>query len=218
MKKLLSALLALLMVFSAALTASAEEGNVVYSGDAGSFIFQPGSEYSPTDLFPDFKNVMPGDSLTQAIQIRNDASNKVKIKVYMRALGAHADSQAFLSQLQLQVEQNGDSILFQAPADQTAQLTDWVLLGTVYSGGTIDLDVTLHVPVELDDQFSNAVGYLDWQFMVEEYPVEPQDPKPPQTGDETPLGLYVGILVGSAVILVILIILLLKKKKKDEEK
>ena len=217
MRKLLSLTLALLLVFSAVVSASAEDGNVVYSGDAGNFIFQPGSDYSPTDLFPDFKNVMPGDSLTQAIQIRNDASNKVKIKVYMRALGAHEDSAQFLSQLQLQVEQNGDSVLFQAAANETAQLTDWVCLGTVYSGGTIDLDVTLTVPVELDNSFSNAVGALDWQFMIEEYKIEPSDPKPPQTGDDTPIGLYVGILAGSAVILAILVVPFIKKKKNDEE-
>lgn len=216
MKKIVSLILALVIVCACAFTASAENGNVIYSGDAGQFIFQPGSEYSLTDLFPNFKDVMPGDTLSQQIQIRNDASNKVKIKVYMRSLGAHEDSVEFLSQLQLRVEQVSDTILFEAPADQTAQLTDWVYLGTVYSGGTVDLNVLLDVPVELDNAFKNAVGYLDWQFMIEEYPIEPEDPKPPQTGDETPIGLYVGILAGSAAILVILILLFVKRKKKEE--
>lgn len=218
MKKIFSLLLALCVIACAAVSASADQqGNVVYSGDSGNFIFQPGTDYSVTDLFPELKNLMPGDTATQTIQIRNDASKKVKIKIYMRALGAHADSAALLSQLQLLVEQNSDTVLFEAPADQTAQLTDWVYLGTMYSGGTIDLDVTINVPVELGNEFSNAVGYLDWEFMVEESPVEPTDPKPPQTGDETPLGLYMGIMAGSAVILVVLVILFVVKKKKNEE-
>lgn len=216
MKRILSLIFALMILCSAAFTASAEDGNVIYSGDAGQFIFQPGSEYSLTDLFPNFKDVMPGDTLSQQIQIRNDASNKVKIKVYMRSLGAHEDSVAFLSQLQLRVEQVSDTILFEAAADQTAQLTDWVYLGTLYSGGTVDLNVLLDVPTELGNEFKNAVGYLDWEFMIEEYPIEPEDPKPPQTGDETPVELYIGVLAGSAVILVILILLFVKKKKKEE--
>ena len=88
MKKIFSLLLALCVIACAAVSASADQqGNVVYSGDSGNFIFQPGTDYSVTDLFPELKDLMPGDTATQTIQIRNDASKKVKIKIYMRALG-----------------------------------------------------------------------------------------------------------------------------------
>lgn len=216
MKRVLSCALVLALLMSIAMTASAADGNVIYSGDSGKFIFQPGSEYSPTDLFPNFKDVMPGDTLSQPITVKNDASNKVKIKVYMRSLGAHEDSVEFLSQLQLRVEQVSDTILFEAPADQTAQLADWVCLGTLYSGGQVDLNVLLDVPVTLDNDFKKLVGYLDWEFMIEEYPIEDTDPIVP-TGDETPVGLYIGVLAGSAAIIAILIVLLTKKKKKEDD-
>lgn len=216
MKKILALILAVTLVGSAAITGSAADANVTYSGDAGSFVFQPGSEYSLTDLFPNFKDAMPGDTLTQRIELRNNASNKVKVKVYMRSLGGHEISQEFLSQLNLRVEKVGDTVMFDATAEQTAQLTDWVCLGTLYSGGSVQLDVLLDVPTTLDNRFQNQVGYLDWEFMIEEYPIEPEDPKPPQTGDETPLTLYVGLLAGSAMILAVLIVLLAKKRKKDQ--
>ncbi|MBE7000572.1 MAG: LPXTG cell wall anchor domain-containing protein, partial [Ruminococcaceae bacterium] len=194
--------------------AGAADGNVIYDGDAKECIFAPGSEYSPTDLFPNFKDVMPGDSLTQKITVKSDVADGTKVKIYMRALGAHPDSVEFLSKLHLQVaksEANEMAYMFDAAANETAQLTDWVLLGTLYSGGEVNLDVTLDVPVELDNNFKHLVGYLDWEFMIEEYPKEPGDPVAPDTGDDRPIGLWIGLMVlGLGVILVMLFV---RKKK-----
>lgn len=214
MKRVSMILLCLLLLLNLTMTAFAE-GTVTYDGNAREFIFLPGSEYSPTDLFSDFKNVLPGDTITQQIQIRNDVSKNVKIKVYMRSLGAQEETDAFLSQMKLTVQQKEDSILFAAPADETAQLTDWVYLGTVYSGGEITLDVSLEVPITMGNDYQNEIGYIDWEFKVEELPIEPLDPEPPKTGDASNIQLYAGLMVVS---LAALILLLLTNKRMKKAK
>ena len=211
--KICAFLMVLVMVFGLCTTAYAA-GSVTYDGNANKFIFAPGTKDSPTSLFENFQNVMPGATLTEQIQIRNDSSNKVKIRVYLRSKGAQENTDDFLSQMELTVKQKDDSILFAAPADETAQLTDWVYLGTVYSGGEITLDVTLEVPITMGNDYQNEIGYIDWEFKVEELPVESTDPKPPQTGDTSNLFLYAGLMIFSFAALIILIV---GKRRKQEE-
>lgn len=202
LRRLSAALWAMALCVSIAVSAFAAEGNVTYSGDAGKFIFEPGSKHSPTDLFSEFKDVMPGDTISQKILVVNKASKKVEAKIYMRALGAQPESQDFLSQLVLDVEIPEQNARYTAAADQSGQLADWVCLGTFDSGAKVELDVTLTVPVTLDSTYMDQMGLLDWEFMVEEIPVNPEIP---QTGDTANLMLYVGLFaVGCVGIFVIL--------------
>lgn len=179
MKKLVALLLMLVLV------TTAYASNVTYDGDAKEFIFAPGSEYSPTDLFENFKDVMPGDTITQKITLRHDSSADTVAKIYMRSRGAHPDSGAFLSQLRLQVrvlDAGSSANLFDNAANEAKPLEDWVWLGTLQPGAEVDVEVVLTVPVELDNTYSDLIGYLDWHFMVEEFPVE--ELLPEDSGEE----------------------------------
>lgn len=214
MRKLIfSVVLTLALAVSAAVPVFAADAAVFYDGDAQEFIFAPGSDYSPTDLFDNFKGVMPGDSLTQKITIQNDVSKKVNVKVYLRSIGAKEDSEAFLSQLNLTVTHNDDP-LFSAPANETASLTDWVCLGTYASGAKTDLTLTLDVPITLDTSFEDAVGVLGWEFKVEEIPVEGQ----PDTNDDLGILSYLWIgFAAAAVILTAVLLFLYRKRKQGDE-
>ena len=201
MRKCITVLMLLALLLSMAVSAAAD-GNVTYDGASQKFIFAPGSRYSPTDLFVDFKNVMPGDILTQRITVKSKLSDGTKAKIYLRSKGAAEGSEAFLSQLGLQVTVAQDNVMgymFQATAAEPAQLGDWVLLGTLYSGGEVNLDVTLNVPITLNDEFQDAIGSLRWEFKVEEFPKEDTDPTPPETGDQTPVALLIAMTAASLI-------------------
>lgn len=217
MKKIISMLISLLVVtaMTCGLSICAyAAGTVTYSADSSKFIFEPGSSHSPTDLFTEYKGLMPGDSVRQDITVKNDSSYGVKVKLYVRSHGAHEDSVDFLSKLHLTVaksENNEMAYMFDAAADQTGGMTDWVYLGTLYSGGEVNLILNLDIPIELGNEYQDAIGYIDWEFKAEELPIDPDDPKPPQTGDNSNLYLYAMLASVSGIALVILI----PKRKKD---
>lgn len=219
MKKAIIFLTVLVLLFSVSLPSSAA-GNVIYEKDAGEFIFEYGSEHSETDLFSDFKSVMPGDSIAQTVTVRNDASNKVKVKIYMRSLGAESGSEEFLSKLRLSVKKSNDNemaYMFDSTADKTDGLTDWVLLGTLYSGGEVNLDVKLEVPTSLGNEYAEKIGKLTWEFKVEELPIEPSDPKPPQTGDNSSILVYIIFAVSLCATVIFFILLIKRKENKETE-
>ena len=227
MKKILTVVFAALIAIMVAVPAFAADGNVTYVDHAEKFIFAPGSEYSPTDLFDNFKGVMPGDKLTQTIHVKNDGDKEHYVKIYMRSLGAHkdmedydpeigpaleAESEAFLKELDLMVENKSTKeVIFDSKADKSAQLTEWIQLCTLKYGSEMDLEVTLEVPIELDTLFQEKIGCLDWQFRVEEFPVDE-----PQTGDNTNLTVLIVIICAAAAALAAAIILLAKKKRKEQ--
>ncbi|MBR5516548.1 MAG: hypothetical protein IKU53_01125 [Firmicutes bacterium] len=203
--------LTLVMSFT---TTSFAAGTVTYDGNAQEFIFEPGSEHSPTDLFSDFKGLMPGESVTQKITVKNDGPADKVVVIYMKSLGAHPDSVDFLSKLNLTVELSGISTLFDEAPDKPGSLTDWNMLGIFFSGAEVEMDVTVQVPPTLGNEYQNAVGHVDWKFKVEEYKLEEWDENhPSDTGDRSDIGLYLGITGVSGLLLIILLVLNRKKVK-----
>ena len=181
----------LVLVLTAAVipfAAFAEDGNVSYEGGAEKFIFKPGTDLSETSLFPDFEGAMPGDTLTQEVQVVNNSSSSDYVKIYLRADPHDAESNPlatdvaetedevsmtdFLAQLHMTVENNGE-IIFDSSPDQTDGLTENVLLGTFKKGEGTTLTVTLEVPIELGNEYANRRGEVDWVFTVEEYDTNP---------------------------------------------
>ena len=183
-KAITSLVLMLRVVMSMSVTAFAASPSITFEGFSKGFDFQPGSEYTETDLFGSFKNVMPGDTVTETSTFTNSATDCDFVNLYMRAEAhdetdnplspkvAEKESVAtmteFLSKLSMKVW-NGTELIYDASPDQLDGLKSNKLLGTFRTGETATLKVELSVPIELDNKYANRVGEVDWIFHVEAY-------------------------------------------------
>ena len=203
------------------------DGTVSYKGGAEKFVFLPGSGYTDTDLFDDFKGVMPGDTLTQTVEVRNRFLGTGSVKIYLRAV-AHdeqtnplspnvaaagenvASMSDFLSKLYMEVWQ-GDKCIYTGTPDQLDGLKNNVLLASVPRFGSVTLTVKLQVPKELGNEYANRVGEVDWVFTAEE--LDPQGN--PKTGDTSNLILWIVVMVLCLAAIAVVAFLVLKKKKQN---
>lgn len=250
MKKLTNRLLSLGLVLIAVAVLTipvlAADAVVRRDGTSGLVIETTGSGYTDTDLFNNFKDVMPGDERTETITIKNSVNGFDYVKLYIRA-EAHDEEgnpltysepfenedghdQAniegmrdetvvtmadFLSKLTMEVYLvNADGTkqsIFSASPDETAQLTDNVLLGTFAKGKSAKLEAVLTVPAELGNEYAYRVGEVDWVFTVEGFNNE--KPLIPTGQLNWPVAVFgaLGVLLIAGGVVV-----LTKKKKHDE--
>lgn len=233
MKKLFSLLLCLLIIISLAVPAMATGKDVDDPGTVNigpekttKIVITPDlNAETPTDLFGNFKGVMPGDKRTEKIEIRNWALQYDYVKVYLQAVPHGKDNDPkigdkhnadFLEQLELIVK-NGSEVIYHAgpkeeyQLDAAGDLKDAEYIGKLTRSNaikTMELDVELIVPFEMDNTYANAMGEVDWVFLFEGLNYSSDSPK---TGDYVIIGAVALLALSGAALAVLLI---LKKKRK----
>ena len=216
MKRILSKISSLLVAMVLATGAVfAADGSVTYEGGAEEFVFLPGSEYTETDLFDNFKGVMPGDTIEQKIIVKNDTKDCDYVKIFMRG-EAHGDDNAlsesvaaeetmvsmkdFLKQLDMTVLKDG-KVIFEGSGSELEGFEESVLLGEFRRGDEVELTVKLSAPIEMGNEYQHRVGEIDWVFTAEQHN-DPVDT--PETGDTANLMLYGGMLAAAGALMTML--------------
>lgn len=198
---ILSLLLSLLMLISFSVMTDAAKSGVTFE-DGKLIAFEPGSVCTDTDLFDNFKDVMPGDIRTEEITIRNNTKDCDYIRVYLRAIphnetgnpisekvleelqsdGRREDTseleymQEFLSRLSMKVW-NGSTLIYEESSHKQDGLAENVYLGSIRKGETIKLNVELAVPIEMGNEYSSRIGEVDWVFVIEGFDDSTSPPK-----------------------------------------
>lgn len=175
--------------------AHGREPGVIYDGKEKAFTFINTQE---TDLFKEFKDVIPGDVLTQKIKLycQNISS---KTNLFLKA--SIDDAVDLPDDITLTVY-SGENIISHGSADATNGLDEYVLLGTFSKDGEIDLSVVLTVPRSIGNEISYVEKNIDWQFAVQVLDEDKTPISSPVTGDTSnPWLWFVLLLVSGAGIL-----------------
>ena len=205
MKKMFSLLLILLLV-GTAVTASAA-ARVTFESSQKGFTFKPGSVFDTTDLFENFKGVMPGDVVVQRITVRSNAAEQVRL--YLRAEPVDEKHSDFLEKINLQISCRNEQIFDAAPS-QTGQLTEDTLLGTFKTAGSVELVLILTVPLDLDNAYISTMGAVKWTFTAEEVPIEDT----PHTGDFYDRSIW---LLSAGMILAAIAVVVIRMKRLEPQ-
>lgn len=224
-RRISTLLLALVLVLSLSVSAFAAE--VVFEGRSKGFSIGSDNQFAANDLFGNFKGVMPGDTLTETITIKNLARDCDYIKLYIRAVphgsgnglsgevaeieDSVASMQDFLSQLSMEVKQ-GDKTIYSGSPDKLGGFQKNVYLGQYRKDQGTTLTISLNVPIELDNDYAQRAGEVDWVFKVECYD---ESGKLIQTGQMNwpiPVLMTLGVLVMAGGV-----ILMTKKRKRNGE-
>lgn len=197
LKSVFSLLLVAVLLLNLGAAVFAADSTITFKGAEEGFAFQPGSEYTATDLFGNFKDVMPGDHLTEEISVKNEAEDCDYINLYMRAVihdeegnpitysepfenadgkdqagieGQRDETVATMRDFLSRLTMliyNGEELIYSASPDEAGALADNVLLGKLATGESLDLTVELDVPIDLGNEYAHRVGEVDWVFLAE---------------------------------------------------
>ena len=184
---------ALTLGLAAPALAVTEQGNVEYTGTAGrEFLYDLGTH----ELFR-YKSVMPGDTRTAAVSVKNTSATQVSM--YLRAQPGTQSKAGFLEQLTFNVYLSGQAAPINAGLtmggstwpgsgyqDADAPGMYYVYLGTFETGEEAKLSVELKVPLEMGDAYQNATGEIVWSIAV----VELAPPTPSPSTEPTPTPYY----------------------------
>ena len=159
-------------------------------GNGARFTFTHTGDGSDTNLFPNFSNCMPGDSLTQTIRVQADGQNGVQgAKIYLRAEidgdasakeGSAISYNDVLDHIGMTVSKDGVVIASNKTAKLFSQLdaadglkSNVFIAEVGPKTDPVDLDVTIDVDPAMGNAFQEAAAHITFVFSVEDNELPP---------------------------------------------
>lgn len=172
--------------------------------------------------FMSFTNMVPGGKYNDQLNIEN--GSKKTYALYMQVIPLQQDQKRdeLLELISMKVSL-GNKVLYEGTASGkeygNGNLQNVIYLGTYKSGEKDKIQVNLELDKNVGLEYCDLLTKNDWKFMVTEinHPDNPKEIKPPKTGDETNISIYVA-LMGCAVAGIIVILRFRKKEKSSDNK
>lgn len=174
-------------------TVRAADGDTFFEGYAKNFVDIPHS-YS---LFGNFRNLYPGVSVAQSIDVHNADSKKVR--VYLRARATKSEYIHLLQNISLSVVDDKGNVI--SASENPAQN---MLVCELSGGESRNLKIRLNVSRQNDMDMISTSGKLDFIFSAEEFADLDQKTVPNTDGNYLSLIYSVsGIMMMSSVIIIL---------------
>lgn len=186
MKKKWTVLLLLFLFLALPGAKAVHASSVTYKNQAELFVFVPNSK----DLFENFKGLMPGDTRTQEIFLRNDSSQFVDF--FLKINPIKEEDEALLREMTLVIEEEGVEI-FRESLNERGSFDDYVKVKELLPESEFQWDLTLEVSKDMGNEFMGKEAEVEWVIMIEEIeeeeveplplPEEPEEPELPEEED-----------------------------------
>ena len=173
------------------------EPTLCYDGGDKTFTF---FNTDGTDLFSEFKALMPGDTRTQELVL--EAKNiTADTMLFLCARCSESDREA-LGALTLRVSDDHNNLISEGFAQEADERSENVKIGEFTKSGKVRLKAVLTVPTSVGNELADAEKHIEWIFTVQENG-EDVLVKPPKTGDTSTTGLWIAIMCAALLFMLV---------------
>ena len=202
---------------------------VEFQNPTNGFVFTPTDETSYTvsvqDLFYNFKNLLPGETMSQTITVTNSYNQETEI--FLRAEDIEqslSPEQAELVDRLLReyativVTDDGGRVIYNGPiwgnltgtGSNPDTMKNDISLGTFAAGETKNLNVQLQIDPEIGNEYQGLLGLVRWVWSAQGNETTVQ---PPQTGDNMNIMLFAVLAAASGSGMILTLIFGRKKQR-----
>lgn len=173
---------------------------VTFVDPDGKFTFDPAS----TDLFDNFKDLVPGETRVQNIEIENTYEQAVEIFLraeYVEQTMATTENIELVNEMlqkyaTVTITDAEGKTVYKGPiwgnyvkeSNGNDSMKDNISLGTYTTGERKDLTVTLTLDSSLDNKYQDLWGLVKWVFLAQGDEIEPGTDNPSTTGSASTTG------------------------------
>lgn len=144
-----------------------------------------GLVHKPDDFFINFGYLLPGDTLTDTVAIKNSYSKPMSLYFASNVLESGGTLDELKLKIVLKLPDGTSRTVYEGKLNTDFE---YKLLGTFSAGQEGEFIFTVTVPEELQNKYSLDTGKVKWLFMAEfdEDTPKPEDPKNPPESPQNP--------------------------------
>lgn len=192
----------------------------VYADTSVTFISPTdGFEFNPEDgdLFHNFKNLIPGESVTQGFVVGNEYYDTTEIYFYARITDqphATEETKELIDKLLkeyaiVSIRDEDGKVLYRGPIDGNlsensmgVSLKEPILLNKFKKSEYKRYTISLYLDPQMDNKFIDLLGLIDWVFFARG--IASDEGEPPKMGDNFQLMGYIAVMIISAALIIVL--------------